>query len=468
MSASSYVEKLIFREGSSDVLFSNNTASITREEAVSVINKLASLVHYTSSLSGARVGLVGLHRYETMLALLGLALGGAEVFLVDHSDFKSKSRQIAEDWNLDQYFLPTEISRLDDSWSQVGSDSVIDFQISTDADFFTVLSSGTTGTPKAITHSFLSSFGSALDFSYSLKAEPRDCFLHNWPMHYMAGIFNLFLCPLVAGASIHVAEPFSTHVARSQLSDMARLNVNRVLVSPTMVNILTRIGSSMPPNLSSLDIVCTSSILYPSVAVKFSELFQKNLRTCYGITEYGGSFTLGEVGPEDYSVGFPTRSVEIAVENQEILVKTPHVAKKVRYLDGGEKTFDPKVFHSTSDLGRMSQSGEVVLLGRTGDTIKKGGEFLSLVAVENCALTVTGISDVMAIPSSSDFWGQDFRLKIVIDPLLSLDADDVVSRVSKHLASAMSARAIPVSIEIEDSIVRTSSGKPLRRFYLEN
>jgi fatty-acyl-CoA synthase len=398
--------------------------------------------------------------------MLGIGLAGAEVFLLDESEYQARGAQIFNEWKLMGLFDSEEFRLVDAPTLTKDDSKLLDFDIDCYEAFFSVLSSGTTGKPKAITHSYSSVLGSARDFSQSLGANGVDVFLHNWPMHYMAGIFNLFLCPIATGSSIHVGDKFSAHTARSQLAEISSLKNSRILASPTMLSLLSRVKSSIAYNLSSLDIVCTSSILYPTIAAKFCDLFSASIRPCYGITEFGGSFTLGTNADIAYSVGSPTPNVEIELRNNEIFVKTPHVAKTIEFVGGEVLHLSPSSFHGTNDLGHFSVRGELCLTGRTGELIKKGGEFLSLIEVENCALSIDGVVDVLAVPCGSEFWGQDYQLKLVLRETDNDSLESISARVSAALVSEVSPRAKPMKIDIETSLPRTGSGKPLRRHYL--
>lgn len=465
MSAAKRIEQMLLMPGAEEELISDSARSVKREQAIQFINTVAFRVRTQSEVPHPRIGLICRHRVETLLALIGIALAGAEVLLIDKAVALS-AEQLSRDWQLSDIIDSASLAVESATKATDQRTGLLDYEVSTESAFFTILSSGTTGTPKGITHTFRSALGSAEDFASSLGVKRNDRFLHNWPMHYMAGIFNLFLCPMAGGASVHLADVFSAQNVRTQLEVIRRLECSQVLMSPTMANMLSRIVPDEGPNISNIKVVCTSSILYPSVASSFRDKFKSQLRPCYGITEYGGSFTLGGDASEDYSVGFTTRNVEIAVDGGEILVKTPHVAQAIHLPGDRTIRLDPDVFHSTNDLGHIRPNGELFLTGRAGETIKKGGEFLSLVEIENCALAVPGVTDALAIPCRSESWGQDFQLRVVLEQRDGSDVSALLSNVRQTLIRDLSLRARPQEITVEFEIVRTSSGKPLRRHYV--
>lgn len=465
ISVAAMVESLLFQAGGSEDWLSDTGNRVPRDSAFGLINRVENSARWHLGSAPGRVGLSAVHSVETLVALLGLALSGAEIFLLAPDLEGQQLDEIRRRWGLNAV-LESRALFSDSGVRQVKqTKSLVDREISLDAPFFSVLSSGTTDTSKVITHSFRSAFGSATAFQNLLGDSGLSCWYHNWPMHYMAGIFNLFLCPLIAGAQIHVGRAYSAAITRSQLEEIHRLNPSHLLVSPTMAHAFASLARVQGTSLTGKCIVSTSSMLYPSVKHRFFERFGARLRPCYGITEFGGSFTLGDEDSLDFSVGRAVAGVKLQIRDEEVWVKTPYVAQRIERSDGSEIVLDPEEFHPTSDLGQIDPDGQLVLRGRRGELLKKGGEFISLIDVENSVLGVSEVGEVLAIPHSSDFWGQDFALKVVPRLVTATPMDELRDKIREKIREDLSARGLPSEIEFVESIVRTSSGKPLRRFY---
>ena len=78
------------------------------------------------------------------------------------------------------------------------------------------------------------------------------------------------------------------------------------------------------------------------------------------------------------------------------------------------------------------------------------------------------IDDVIAIPERSDFWGEDYLLKVV-RPIRTKEApSDDTGPIIEELLKHMPRNYLPSKIQFVEKIQRTNSGKPLRRFYLES
>jgi len=465
VSAAIWVDELLMRSDASELLIRDSQVVISRNNVRSLINAVVSKGRSLANEDHLRVGLLMDRSPYAPLVMLGLSLSGVEVLLLRPDSTQQKLSALQRIWRINKTVKASDLVTQERLGEHKSSSCIIDYGVSLDSGFFTILSSGTTSSSKAITHSFSSAIGSALAFSAAMDVKSSDKFFHNWPMFYMAGLFNLFLCPLVAGAEILLSKEFSAAIARRQLNAITDSGTNQILLSPTMANVYTRVMGANKLDLSECKVVCTSSMLYPSVESRFTDVFNCDLHPCYGITEYGGSFTFGSAKSKPFSVGKPIQGVTVRIDSGEIKVKSPFVAPLMSLQDGQSIRLEKSKFHPTNDLGTISEDGEVFLLGRLGEQIKKGGELLSLIDIEDVALSVSGVSDALAIPCASEFWGQDFVLKVVCDERIG-DKHSVLHRkLVSTISDSRSPFAVPLRIDFVPAIARTDSGKPLRRAY---
>lgn len=89
-----------------------------------------------------------------------------------------------------------------------------------------------------------------------------------------------------------------------------------------------------------------------------------------------------------------------------------------------------------------------------------------MIDIEDIALSVSGVSDALAIPCASEFWGQDFVLKIVCDERSGDERSVLHQKLVSTISDSRSPLAVPLRIDFVPAIARTDSGKPLRRAYL--
>jgi acyl-CoA synthetase (AMP-forming)/AMP-acid ligase II len=337
--------------------------------------------------------------------------------------------------------------------------------------FMQLFSSGTTSAQKSIAISSSGMINSALSFSALTGVNEESRFIHNLPMFYMAGIFNLIFVPLVSGASIVVERNLGAAALLNFWGSQKKYGVNRLILTPTMALGVTRLERNHFEIQSMLEgyqmIMSTGSFLYPSIRRKFTETYEVSLQSCYGVTEVGGSITIEDsTGSSiENSVGKFAPTTDIKIQNDlgisKVLVRTPNMM--LGYLHGDDLIlpFDSEGFFDTGDIGYI-ESGELVVTGRIKDVIKKGGELINLSYIENLALSCPLISEAVAVGEVDEYWGETIKLYVV--PASKYLDESGKKEVNFFLAERLRKIEIPDSIEYISDIPKTSIGKPIKRF----
>jgi acyl-CoA synthetase (AMP-forming)/AMP-acid ligase II len=343
-------------------------------------------------------------------------------------------------------------------------------------DFLILYSSGTTGQPKGIVHSVRSLIESAQSFAALSGLGEDSVIYHHFPMFYMAGIFNLFLCPAVAGATIVVGPQFS-RLSMLRFWDLPQqFGVNHLTLTPTMAHALTglyRTDDALLAHLGRYEaVISTGSILYGSVAQRFLDTFGAPLRSCYGVTEVGGSITLQDwdmaVGLEPcvgtWAPGTEIRAGTAADAPGELLIRTPTMMRG--YISQGVVTpfHDAEGFFPTGDRGYI-EDGRLFIAGRTNDAIKKGGEFVSLATIENHVLACPHIADAAAVGVPDDAWGNKIVLFYV--PKAGADEDVITTALTEIFATQMRRIEHPDRIVPTPWFPKTSIGKTVKHQLVE-
>ncbi|MDD5728859.1 MAG: class I adenylate-forming enzyme family protein, partial [Victivallales bacterium] len=107
-------------------------------------------------------------------------------------------------------------------------------EIDQDASFLIMFTSGATGTPKAICHSFRSVVSSAQAFAQLTGMTAQTRLYHILPMTYMAGFLNTMLSPLTVGASLVEGALFSPASAVNFWERPLGNGVNTLSIIPTV------------------------------------------------------------------------------------------------------------------------------------------------------------------------------------------------------------------------------------------
>lgn len=345
---------------------------------------------------------------------------------------------------------------------------------SPDDDFLVILSSGTTGEPKGIVHSLRSIVESAASFGRLAGLGPDTVVYHHFPMFYMAGIFNLFFSPLLAGSRIVLGPTFSS-VSMLRFWDLpiAR-GVNHLTLTPTMAHSLCHLyrrDDRIPAHLARYQaVISTGAPLYPATAERFLEAFGVPLRTCYGVTEVGGTVTHQSwedaIASQSMGTWAPETDIRTGTEDapSEILVRTPFMMKGYLRNDGLEAPFDDDGFFRTGDHGFLKE-GRLYFSGRDQDLVKKGGEFISIPLVESEALRCDLVAEVAVVAVEDEFWGR--RLVLFYLPQQGADEKEILSQLESTFSSTLRKIERPDKVIPVPWMPKTSVGKVVKRDLLE-
>lgn len=288
-----------------------------------------------------------------------------------------------------------------------------DLEVDQDAPFLIMFTSGATGTPKAICHSFRSVVNSARAFAHLTNMSEKTRLYHILPMTYMAGFLNTMLSPLVAGASIVEGALFSPVSAMNFWTRPLKQKVNTLSIIPTAASALcrlTRDAETINNVRSSIEqIQCTSAPIPMALRQRFKKMFSLPLQDCYGITELGGPLTFQDFEDADDcgESSVPVPEIDISLRSQsELWIRSPF--SMLGYLEDGKLTrpFDGDGFMNTGDLA-LVKNGKIKITGRVKDIIIRGGINVSPSKLESVLSLMPDVDDVAVIGHEHDFWGEE-------------------------------------------------------------
>lgn len=360
--------------------------------------------------------------------------------------------------------------------------ATVNFKVAA-ADTNTVIilhSSGTTGIPKGICHSLGSMLGAALAFNKLVGITSDTRMLHALPMTYNAGFLNTLLCPLMAGASIILAQQFNALNGLDFWRPVKQHQANTLWLTPMMLAFLTRINrdDNIIDTLKPL-IRCVfvgTAPLHPTTKKAFENTFGINCFNSYGITE--GLFVSCN-SREHYkqgSVGKPLAKLEIHTRNEqgellksgqtgEIFVKTPYVLQG--YLNPSDNTIVSPLadggWLATGDEGYVDEDGFLFITGRLKDLIIRGGVNISPCMVEDALLSHPDITEAVVIGKPHDFWGEEIVACITTKGKQAIKPSVLTAYCRERLIPD----AIPSKYVYVDKFPRTVSGKIQKRSLLE-
>ena len=326
----------------------------------------------------------------------------------DQKKLKVEIKPALEIYSTNNLFYSTEIKK---DIKEIISNLDLEYN------FLLISSSGTTSNNiKIIQHSLKNFFENSLDFARLAKFKKNDIFYAFWPQSYMAGIFNLFFVPLICGSSIILYHQIKLANLKEIILKLKKYKISQLYLTPTMILMMIRYKQIIFKNFKfnkKINIISTSSFLYPDVKKNFLKIYKKNIRNCYGITELCGSISYEKkINFEFGCAGNLIPNIDIKCKGnknkpQKIYFKSKYICQSYFNIN---KSLKNKFFDS-GDLGYVVNN-ELFILGRSGELIKKGGMFVSLTKIEQIALGVEGVMSVAAICKKEKMYGAEIYLYI--------------------------------------------------------
>lgn len=294
-------------------------------------------------------------------------------------------------------------------------------------DALVMITSGTTGAPKAavLTHDAVRA--SALATTARLQVDPSsDRWLACLPLSHVGGL-SVITRALITGTPL----TFHPRFDPAAVDEAAAAGCTLTSVVPTA--------------LARIDPTRFRAILVGGQAPPVDR--PANVIATYGMTETGSGIVYD---------GHPLDGVELRISaGGEIEVRAPMTLRA--YRDGTDPKH-PDGWLPTGDLGDLDD-GRLRVHGRRGDLIITGGENVWPTAVEAALATHPGVQDVAVSGRSDPEWGQRVVATIVpADPAAPPSLDDLRAWARQTLP----AFAAPREVVLASTISRTPSGKVRR------
>jgi acyl-CoA synthetase (AMP-forming)/AMP-acid ligase II len=337
--------------------------------------------------------------------------------------------------------------------------------------------SGTTGASKLVplTHGNICS--SAMHMAGALRLQPDDRCLNIMPLTHIAGLGNVVLASVAAGATIICTDSFQP----AQFFDlMERFAPTWYTASPAMHRAIldAALDARRVISARSLRFIRTSAAPCPAaLADKLEQCFGVPLVDHYGLTETG-PFVSGNPLPPGVrkrgSVGVPT-GCEVAIMGADgthlahgavgqVVVRGPNV---VRQYEGSEEAGGSSVFvdgwFCTGDLGYLDAEGYLFLTGRLKELINRGGEKIPPGEVEDALLTHDAVCQAAAFGIPDPILGEEVCAAVV----LTEGSQTTVSELRSFAARLLSSPKVPRRILVLKELPMSAVGKVLRRRLVE-
>ena len=318
--------------------------------------------------------------------------------------------------------------------------------------------SGTTGAPKQVPIR-QDRLASRVTVSSALMAVgPGSVYASGSPFYHIAGLGNLAVMVAV-GATVVPFPRFSVEAWQ----ELSGYGVTHAFLVPTMIERLLDAGALTLPGLRLLQ-YGAAPIRTAALAGAVAGLPGVRFINMFGQTEGSPITCLVQADHDRALAGRPDllASVGRAAPGIELRLADPDAQGAGEILARGDHLFKlaGDGWLHTGDLATVDGEGYVYLVGRLGDRIKRGGENVHPVEVEDVLREHPAVAEVAVVGVPDEQLGQAVRAFVVLDPQVPAPgAEELRAFARRELAGFK----VPTSWLFVGELPRNASGKILRR-----
>jgi len=322
---------------------------------------------------------------------------------------KIQPKLIITNWNQKLPDFPSQIpvSCIEELPSASSGCSVIKNEYNYNRDDITaiILTSGTTGIPKAVQLTYSNFEASCNNWNEFLQFQSNDQFLCCLPLHHIGGL-AVMLRALMFGFSVNLV---STFEAKLVLDTIIKYPVSIISLVPSMLKRILDLEGGLKA-IKSLRWILLGGGPSPEYLLDLCIKEKLNIVKVYGMSETCsgtvGLKLLDEPQNKLYA-GRPFNGAKIWTENNELYISGPMVMK------GYVGEVETNGHHNSHDLGQVDNGNLVFLDIRRKDLIITGGENVNPLEVEEALLQIEGITDAAVIGVEDVEWGEKVVAYIV-------------------------------------------------------
>jgi fatty-acyl-CoA synthase len=332
----------------------------------------------------------------------------------------------------------------------------------------TILTSGTTGTPKGAPRATPRSLGLLGGLLSKVPFRAREVTELAVPMFHALG-FAQAMVGIGLGSTLVVRRRFDPE---QTLDSMARHQASALVVVPVMLRRLVDLGEDKirERDLSQLRIIFISgSALGADLARRSLELFGPVIYNLYGSTEvaYATIATPEDLSADPGTVGKVVRGSVVKILGDDLQERPTSQSGRIfvgnlsqfeGYTGGGNKEM-VKGLMASGDVGHFDENGRLFIDGRDDEMIVSGGENVFPAEVEELLSSHASIAEAAAIGVGDEQFGQRLRAFVVLRDGAELSEDDIKQYVKDNLANYK----VPRDVVFVEELPRNQTGKVLKR-----
>ena len=344
-----------------------------------------------------------------------------------------------------------------------------------------IYTSGSTGDPKGVMLTHLNMVSAATSITAYLENTPDDVILSVLPLSFGYGLYQVLMGAKTGGTVVlERSFAYPQAIVRKLIDE----RVTGFPLVPTMAAILLQMDLAKY-DWSHLRYVTTAAAAMPTEHLLQFQRALPHVRIylMYGQTECTRVTYLApeelQRRPASVGRGMPNEEVWIADEEGrrvgpgvvgELIVRGANVMRG--YWEMPEETarrlrpgpLPGESVLTTGDLFRADDEGYLYFVGRKDDIIKSRGEKVSPLEVENVLCRHPDIAEAAVIGVPDAVLGQAVRAVVSLKSGSRLTEREMLRHCAERLEDFM----VPKSVEVRDSLPRTSNGKIDKRELLRS
>ncbi|OCH94571.1 acetyl-CoA synthetase-like protein [Obba rivulosa] len=364
---------------------------------------------------------------------------------------------------------------------------------------YLILSSGTTGKPKAVRLSHYAVIANTVQSAVHMDISPNyasdenkrfrvgDVMLGLPPFYHIFGLITVLHFSVFVGMPLVVIPKYSFI---EMLKSIERYQINHLLVVPPQIVLLCKHPAVKNYNLKSIRTVMSGAapLASETIIALAQVLPHAAIGQGYGMTEATG-ISFARIDKHVDTSGSSGRLVPGVVarvvksdgslagygEPGHLIISSPSLASG--YLDNEEATKETFVdgWLHTGDEVIINEEGEVFVIDRIKELIKVKGFQVAPAELEGHLLEHPDVADVCVVGVPDDYSGE-VPLAFIVPSISAAkriksnpdESEKVKAAIVKHVADTkVHYKRLAGGIEFIDAIPKNPSGKLLRRFLRE-
>ena len=406
------------------------------------------------ALSRERVGVLMRPTPVAYAVLAALDALGSDAFLIDGRLTADRAREIAE---------PLHLRALVTSYDPENPTGVLVTDVcpggaGSGMSTVTLLTSGTTGNPKAVRHSWETLCRPVR----KVASGQQQHWLLTYRPHLYAGVQVALQCLTNGGKLVLAGDGDPEAVVSLMLAE----RVTHVSATPSYWRqILLFAPESLLRQLALRQITLGGEVVDQHILDALRRTFSgARIAHIYATTELGRGFSVtdGKAGfPRAYLDSQIDGGVELRIDDGELLIRSANAMQGYDDRSAKEgRVVVQDAWVRTGDLVDVA-GDRVYFTGRKAELINVGGNKVSPLAVERVVRDVAGVIDSRAYGCRSSVAGQLVACDVVASP--GQDLQELRQRIGTRTRQALGDYARPRIIHFVERVALTAAGKKERR-----